>query len=213
MNIIKPYEISVFFVPYWVTESLKRRGVSQDIFNESVENIVKYLSPNDIASCIVLTRLMEKEILGYTPAGSEILFQNNSLNFNTPSKRIINNTTCFLQAWNQYCIEPNCVEDINSLFSTIDIMSSQPDVIESVKTRLFSSPDLRREGDKEPVTIHDISNTRAIVSVNPGFFNSYGMGESKKATLKLIYRGLRRKFQQHIVAGTMWFSLYLLSLS
>ena len=127
-------------------------------------------------------------------------------------------TNSFFNSWQWWKFKLSNADDknnfqYNELFSTIDIMSSQPDVIESVKTRLFSSPDLKREGDKDPVTIHDISNTRAIVSVNPGFFSSYGMGESKKVTLKLIYRALRSKFQQHTVAGTMWFTLYLLSLS
>ena len=149
MNIIKPYEISVFFVPHWVTESLKRRGVSQDIFLEPVDKLIKYLSPNDIASCIALNRLMGKNILNTElDLDREFWYGEQSLPNTGTVKKQFMETNSFFNSWQWWKFKLSNADDknnfqYNELFSTIDIMSSQPDVIESVKTRLFSSPDLK----------------------------------------------------------------------
>ena len=181
------------FVPYWIIDSLKRRGHNVSVMADMKE-MRRLLSKEDIATCSALNDIMARELNAFWTVRDWTAFS-------APKspKPICEVATGFTELFNETDYD-------------IISMSNLPSLVESLVSRLQANDD--EKGSEGSIIIYDTDLTRAVVSLPSGIFKNGTKVPRKHAQelLRSILRVLYVYKPRYEVARTGLTQLYLESL-
>lgn len=212
--------MQICFFPYWIAESLQRRGLGLKIL-ESPTELYKYVSLEDMASVLALNTMMRRDYIkpltyksATCPAAAVWFMQAGGFaNHNTDTPRAAINHD---RPWDVLGTKNVIVSQ--EVDSQLIYMSESPEIQKILEHRLFSA-ESRREHDKTVVNTYDVCLSMIPMVVYPGFLvKDSGPRDGIRQTVKLnvltaVLKALAVHHDHATIAGTVWYPLYLETLS
>ena len=178
--------MSVILIPYWVKESLNRRGlaISETI---NLEKLKEILSFDDLAMFVALNNCFDR-IVGFSDEGQSLIYR-----------------------WTDR-VSTNQNELIDYAYNKLLPIANDESTKNKLESRLFDSNNKSKHYEK-PFIVCEITPDIAGVVIYPGYFDKVSDKELQEKVVDKILRILYVYCAPHDVANTMFFKRYLELLS
>lgn len=195
---------SVFFVPYWVVDTLQRNRLPLTTLLE-ISKLRTVLSGGDLAAISYLNSHLS---LLLPPLKNKHMGSNGT----EDAEFAYDEYFCIDEHWRSNSVGT----DLSWLQTTLPVIKQQPQTEQNLKARLFDAEPKAWQPsetpEEKPFIIYDLDRTVSLVSIQAGHFKTkFGPGarqlqlELVRAVLKVLYAYM----PYNTLAKTSWFRHYL----